>query len=160
MLNREQRPLLCWLPRSDMCFTAWLAHQWPPAHNGERISAQYKKQKRSKKTCLNWPKVDFSWHCAGQAMDSICELDLVVGNGQLLHHNHCHCVSIMNASQSARLTQSWTAVNTTRTNINARQHSSQHHSHKYECQSTPLTQSWTPVNHTHTISAQLLTKVG
>ena len=30
--------LLCWLPWLDMCFATWVAHQWSPAHNGERIS--------------------------------------------------------------------------------------------------------------------------
>ena len=38
-------PLLCWLPWSDMCFATWVAHQWPLAHNGERIWARYYWQK-------------------------------------------------------------------------------------------------------------------
>ena len=38
-------PLLCWLPWSDTCFTTWAAHQWPPVHNGERISAWYEQKK-------------------------------------------------------------------------------------------------------------------
>ena len=71
MLSREQRgyhnyigscwgPLLCWLPRSDTHFATWVAHQWPPAHNGEKIPAQY----QGKKTTV--PVVDtfsmFVWH--------------------------------------------------------------------------------------------------
>ena len=54
MLSREQRviknlilvgSILCWLPWSDTCFATCVAHQWPPEHNGERISARYYWQK-------------------------------------------------------------------------------------------------------------------
>ena len=34
-------PLYWRLPRSDICFTTWIAHQLPPAHYDEGISAQY-----------------------------------------------------------------------------------------------------------------------
>ena len=38
-------PLLFGLPWSDTCFATWVAHQWPPAHNGERMSADTSERK-------------------------------------------------------------------------------------------------------------------